>query len=459
MTQVTVLGAGCTGPLLALLLTRRGHDVTVYERRPDARQVAIPAGRSINLALASRGIRALEHAGLMDTLGAVMVPMSGRRLHVDAGPTRFIPYGQQPHERLWSVSRAALSAALVTAAERVGVRFRFEHACQGADFQRGVAQIQDLREGVSLEVPIAPLFAADGAGSALREAMTQAGLARERVAQLAHAYKELTIPPDAEGRPRLEPDALHIWPRGGFMLIALPNRDASFTATLFLDRDGRRDSFATLRSPEDARAFFEREFPDALARMPAFDAEFASHPIGSLATVYAEPWSPGPGTVLVGDAAHAIVPFHGQGMNCAFEDCLVLDGLLAADPDLSRAIAAFDATRRVDTDAIAHMALANYTEMRDTVREPRFVLQKDLSLALERRHPGRFVPRYSMVMFHPEIPYSVALERGAIQQRILDHATASAASLAEIDWDALDAEVLGQLGPLETMALPPPTRP
>jgi kynurenine 3-monooxygenase len=448
VTTLTVLGAGCTGPLLALLLARRGHAVTVYERRGDARRVPQPAGRSINLALAARGLRALERAGLMPALAPLLVPMAGRRLHVDAGPTTFLRYGQRHEERLWSVGRAPLSEALVNAAESAGVQFCFGHACRGADFVRGVAHIEDLASGRRLEVPLAGLIAADGAGSAMRTAMAAAGLVHEREEPLAHAYKELSIPPTEDGQPRLETDALHIWPRGGYMLIALPNADHSFTATLFLARDGDTDSFTALSSVAAARGFFEQRFPDALAQMPDFDAQFAANPVGQLGTVYATPWTAGPGTLLIGDAAHAIVPFHGQGLNCAFEDCSVLDGMLDEHPDLAPAFARFDATRRTDTDAIARMALENYVEMRDTVRDPRFALQKELALAIERRHPGRFIPRYSMVMFHPEIPYSVAERRGAVQQGILDSATEGRSSLTDIDWIQLDARILDALAPV-----------
>jgi len=445
---VVVLGGGCTGPLLGLLLARRGHAVELYERRADARRIALPAGRSINLALAARGIAALERAGLMAAVRPLLVPMRGRMVHEPGGPARFLPYGQRPHELLWAVSRADLNRVLVDAAEAAGVRFHFEHACRGADFARGQIEIEDLAAGLRFEVPLAPLLAADGSGSALRHAMVEAGLAHAREEMLAHRYKELTIPAGRGGRHQLPLEALHIWPRGGYMLIALPNVDGTFTATLFLPAEGGPASFAALATPAAGRRLFEREFADVLALVPDFEAQYAANPVGRMSTIYAAPWHADGRALLVGDAAHAIVPFHGQGMNCAFEDCRVLDDLLAATPEWPARFARFDALRREDTAAIARMAIENYTEMRDTVRDPAFALQKELSLELERRHPDRFIPRYSMVMFHAEIPYAEAERRGAIQARLLDAATRGCARLADVDLPRLEAALAAALAPI-----------
>ncbi len=448
---VTLLGGGCTGPLLGLLLARRGHRVRIYERRPDARRVALPAGRSINLALAARGIAALERAGLMSALRPLMVPMSGRCVHVGA-TTSFLAYGQHSEEKLWSVGRGALNRLLTSAAEDAGVEFCFEHACRDADFRRGEATIEDLTTGRHFDVPMQPLIAADGSGSALRQAMVNAGLTHASEEPLEHGYKELTIPAGPGGTYRLASDALHIWPRGGYMLIALPNADGTFTATLFLARNGEGASFASLDAVGAARALFGREFGDALALMPDFELEFAANPVGPLATIHAAPWHVGGQALLIGDAAHAIVPFHGQGLNCGFEDCIVLDELLADGCGWTEAFDRFDASRRPDAAAIARMALENYLEMRDTVRDPRFGLQKELSLALERRHPERFIPRYSMVMFHAEIPYAEAERRGAVQAALLDAATHGVDSLASIDWPRLDAAVEARLPRLASRA-------
>ena len=447
-SPVTVLGAGCTGPLLALLLARRGFAVRVFERRPDPRRGAPPAGRSINFALAARGAAALERAGLADRVRPLLTPMRGRLVHERGQAPRFLGYGQRPDELLWSVARADLNRLLIDAAEAAGVEFRFEHACRGADFENGRLALEDLARGRRFELPMAPLFAADGASSALRAAMVAAGLARAREDTLGHGYKEFSIAAGAGGRHRLAPDALHIWPRGGYMLIALPNADGTLTATLFLPTDGEPPCFASLATGSAARALFEREFPEVLALVPDLEAQFASNPVGRMSTVYAAPWHVGGQALLIGDAAHAIVPFHGQGMNCAFEDCRLLDGLLAAPPDWAGLFARFEAARREDTAAIARMALENYLEMRDTVREPRFALLKELSLELERLHPERFIPRYSMVMFHAEIPYAEAERRGRTQAEILAAATAGRAGLAEVDRAALAAAIDARLAPL-----------
>jgi len=445
---VVILGGGCTGPLLGLLLARRGQRVDLYERRADARRVALPAGRSINLALAARGLAALERAGLVEAVRPLLLPMRGRMVHDLGGEARFLPYGQRPHELLYAVARADLNRVLVDAAEAAGVRFHFEHACRDADFARGQVEIEDLAAGLRFELPLGPLLAADGSGSALRHAMVAAGLAQAREETLAHRYKELTIPAGRDGRHALALGALHIWPRGGYMLIALPNVGGTFTATLFLPAEGEPVSFASLASPAAARALFERDFADVLALLPDFEAQYAANPVGRMSTIYAAPWHSGGRALLIGDAAHAIVPFHGQGMNCAFEDCRVLDDLLGSAPDWPTRFARFDALRREDTAAIARMAIENYTEMRDTVRDPAFALQKQLSLELERRNPERFIPRYSMVMFHSEIPYAEAERRGAIQAELLAAATRGCTRLGEVDLPRLEAAVAERLAPI-----------
>ena len=446
-SPVTVIGAGCTGPLLALLLARRGYPVHVFERRADSRRGAPAEGRSINLALAARGTAALEQAGLGAAVRPLLTPMRGRAVHDLGLPPRFLPYGQRPAELLWSVARADLNRLLTDAAEAAGVEFRFEHACRGADFARGQLALEDLARGHRFELPMAPVIAADGAASALRASMVAAGLVSAREETLAHRYKEILVPAGAGGQQQLAPDALHIWPRGGYMLIALPNADATFTATLFLPAEGAAPSFASLASGEAVRALFEHEFPDMQELVPDLEAQFARNPQGRMSTVYAAPWHSGGQALLIGDAAHAIVPFHGQGMNCAFEDCRVLDEMLATAPDWASLFARFDAARREDAAAIARMALENYVEMRDTVREPRFALHKELSLELERRHPGRFIPRYSMVMFHPEIPYAEAERRGRTQAELLAAATAGRDRLADVDHGALAAEIAARLPP------------
>jgi kynurenine 3-monooxygenase len=327
-----------------------------------------------------------------------------------------------------------------------GVVVGFAQECLEADFAQRTLRMQDGQSGKVYRVPLDRVIAADGAGSPCRRSMAAAYSIAVQEDLLPHGYKELTVPADLSGNHQFDPHALHVWPRGGFMLIALPNTDGSFTVTLFLPLTGKT-SFASLDNPRSIRAFFEAHFADALELMPDLAEEFAAHPTGRMGTVYCDRWTADGRMVLLGDAAHAIVPFHGQGMNCAFEDCRVLDALLTTLP-WPEACQAFATQRRPDTDAIAKMALENYLEMRDTVREPRFHLQKSLSLELERRFPGRFIPRYSMVMFHHEIPYHVALERGAIQSGILDELTRGNDRLEQIDYSRAASLVAARLPPL-----------
>jgi kynurenine 3-monooxygenase len=416
---VNVVGAGLAGALLAVLLARRGFAVDVHERRADPRLAESDRGRSINLALASRGIAALERAGMMERIRPLLIPMRGRMIHSLPGETQLQPYGQRPEEVIYSVSRADLNRVLIEeAARHPRVRLRFRRTCLSAQPEAGALLFRDDSAGSECHVPIAPTFATDGAGSAIRSSLAGAGLVEVREERLDHDYKELTLPAAPGGRHALEPHALHVWPRGGFMLIALPNTDGSFTATLFLARSGA-DSFDSLSGPHQVRALFRTQFADAERLMPRLLEDFANHPQGQLGTIYTGPWRLGGQVLLLGDAAHAIVPFHGQGMNAAFEDCLVLDDLLDRHDSWDALFAEFERARLPDTAAIAQMALENYIEMRDTVRDPTYLRRKALAMELERRFPERFIPRYSMVMFHPEIAYAEALRRGAVQAAIL----------------------------------------
>jgi kynurenine 3-monooxygenase len=416
--SVNIVGAGLAGALLALLLARRGLTVTLYERRPDPRQATPERGRSINLALAARGMRALEQAGVMERVRPLLIPMRGRMVHEPGGAATLQSYGQREHEVIWSVGRADLNRVLIEEAARHGaVSVRFNQQCRGAHVRDDRLQLRDLAARNEYHVALAPTIATDGAGSAVRASLAAAGLTRVREEWLDHDYKELTIPPAAAGG--LERHALHIWPRGGFMLIALPNTDGSFTATLFLARTGPV-SFAALATPPAVLGFFRREFADLLALLPDLPAQFAAHPQGQLGTVHAAPWHAGGQVLLLGDAAHAIVPFHGQGMNAAFEDCSELDAVLDRIGDWPGRFAEFERLRRPNTAAIAQMALENYVEMRDAVLDSGFVRRKAIAMQLERRFPDRFIPRYSMVMFHPEIPYGEALRRGALQAQLLE---------------------------------------
>jgi kynurenine 3-monooxygenase len=438
---INIVGAGLAGTLLAVLLARRGLAVHLYERRADPRRASADTGRSINLALAARGIAALERADLMGGVRPLMIAMRGRLVHEPGGASMLRPYGQREHEVIYSIGRAALNRALLDALARYpAAAVHFEHSCAGIRLDEGLLELRDRTAARTYSVPLGTTIAADGAGSTVRTSLVEAGVLSVHEESLDHDYKELTIPP-IEGRFALEPHALHVWPRRGFMLIALPNTDASFTATLFLPREGPV-SFAALAAQPDPQPFFAREFADATALMPDLRREFREHPQGRLGTVHAHPWHTRAGVLLLGDAAHGIVPFHGQGMNAAFEDCRVLDELLDRGDDWPSVFAEFEAARRPNAEAIARMALENYAEMREHVLDERFQRQRSLALELERRFPDRFIPRYSMVMFHPEISYAEALRRGQVQQEILDALDARTPPGAGFDPDLARALVM-----------------
>jgi kynurenine 3-monooxygenase len=445
--DVSIVGAGLAGTLLAILLARRGHRITLYERLPDMRRETIPAGRSINLALAERGIAALEAADVLQSVLPLLIPMQGRLLHAPDGALTFVPYGQREHEVILSVSRPGLNRLLLDAAEAAGVMLRFRQSAVDIGFDRGYVLMRDEATELSCELPLQRIIAADGAGSPLRRALAALPGVDGSETLLEHDYKELSLPADAFGTHRLHKNALHIWPRGGFMLIALPNLDGSFTLTLFLARRGP-ESFESLRDTASVEAFFAQHFPDVTALIPDLAQQFFAHPTGVMGTVRCSRWAMEDRLLLIGDAAHAMTPFHGQGMNCAFEDCRELDELLHRHDDWSEAFAEFERTRQPNTHAIATMALENYQEMRDTVRHPKFQLQKSLSLELEKRFPDRFVPRYSMVMFHDDIPYAVAYQRGAIQNAILDELTHHATALDQVDYACAAALIEAQLAPI-----------
>jgi kynurenine 3-monooxygenase len=401
---VNVIGAGLAGSLLAILLARRGFKVTVYERRPDPRRANADSGRSINLALAARGIRGLQLAGVLDTVMRFAIPMVGRMVHEHDGKAELQKYGVRPEEVIYSVGRAELNRVLVEAASSYAdVELRFGQLCLGFVPNKDILEFRDEITGRVYEAAAQPSIATDGAGSAVRDALLAREVSQVREEPLDHDYKELTIPP-IDGKPALEVNALHIWPRGGFMLIALPNPDATFTATLFLARSGE-NSFERLRTSADVEVFFQREFPSARALMPDLTREFFEHPQGSLGTVYTRGWHLEGRVLLLGDAAHAIVPFHGQGMNCAFEDCAELMRLMDDHHGWAGLFAAFEHERRPNTDAIARMALENYGEMRSTVLDPEYRKRKKAEDERAMRDAG-FISRYAKVMFHPEIPYS-----------------------------------------------------
>jgi len=463
MTERMVLsGAGLAGALLAVFLARRGIPVTIYERRPDMRRQRVSAGRSINLALAARGIVALERAGLFAQLEPILVAMPGRMIHDPQGGTLYQQYSRHAHEFNWSASRAVLNMALMDAAEATGlVEILFEQRVDGYDYERGMLTVHDSQHNAERLVPAPVLIATDGAGSPVRTAMVERFGVACREEPLGHAYKELCIPPDAAGGFRMAKDALHIWPRGGHMLIALPNPDGSFTVTLFLPHAAAPDapSFASLTTPAKLAAFFAAEFPDAVPLLPDLDYDFFNNPTGQLATLRCARWAVAGQTLLLGDAAHAVVPFHGQGMNCAFEDVVALDSELGRQPDprapdWAAVFAAVERERKPNADAIADMAIENYLEMRDLVRDPRFHLTKQLEFLLEGRFPERFVPRYSMVMFHPEIPYAEAQRRGRVQAELLAELLRGRDAVEAVDLEVAARLVSARLPPLPGAAAP-----
>ncbi|HOV95891.1 MAG TPA: NAD(P)/FAD-dependent oxidoreductase [Thermomonas sp.] len=443
--QLSIIGGGLAGALLAILLTQRGWSVDVFERRGDPRIGGYAGGRSINLALAERGLHALRQAGADVDVLKQAVMMRGRFVHPLHGTPSLQRYGRDDSEVIYSISRGELNIVLLDIAESHGARLHFDHALERADFADHTAYFR--HHDAEITHAFRALIGADGAGSTLRAQIAKVQPLGERSEGLGHGYKELEIPPSLAGDFRIEPNALHIWPRGHYMCIALPNDERTFTVTLFMPREGSYPSFAQVQTGADAQALFARDFPDALVLIPQLQHDYDANPVGTLATLYLDRWHLGGQAVLLGDAAHAMVPFHGQGMNCAFEDCVALAEQLASTPELAQAFAAFEEQRKPNAEAIQQMALENYIEMRDKVDDAAFLLQRQLELALQERHPGRFVPHYSMVTFM-RIPYAVALQRSDLQRELLVEATHGLTTLDGVDWPALDAAVLAKLSPL-----------
>jgi kynurenine 3-monooxygenase len=449
--HLTIIGAGLAGALLATLMAQRGWKVDVYEKRGDPRLKGYQGGRSINLALAERGLHALRLAGGDDDVMAHAVMMRGRMVHFADGHTDLQRYGRDDNEVIWSVHRGELNVALLDLATKAGANLQFNRGLASVDFDARIARFNDDSDGSKHEVAFESLVGADGAGSALRAAMAREVEIGERTDFLGHSYKELEIPPAPDGGFSLEANALHIWPRGRYMCIALPNDERTFTVTLFLPNDSVANpddpSFANVRNGTEARALFERDFADALPLIPNLEHDFEHNPAGLLATLYLDRWHHDDRAVLIGDAAHAMVPFHGQGMNCAFEDCIALAAHLDATGDRGAAFAAFQAERLPNTRAIQAMALENYLEMRDRVDNDDYLLQRALEMRLAARHPDRFVPRYAMVTFR-RMPYAVAFERGQQQRALLVELTQGHTTLDTLDWDKIDTTIRERLAPL-----------
>lgn len=432
---ILLLGAGLAGSLMTLYLARRGFKVDVYERRPDMRNANIDNGRSINLAISVRGLQAMKEVGLEDEIREICIPMYGRVIHDLDGETNFQPYSKDGKKAINSISRGELNRKLMEAADTYeGVRLNFERRCEEVDMATGLVHLRNEATGDTMQVTGQTVIAADGAFSGARLSMQKTPRFNYSQDYLSHSYKELTFPPSADGGWLIEKNALHIWPRGHFMLIALPNMDGSFTVTLFYPHEGP-ESFASLDSPEKVRSFFEKEFPDAVALMPDLETEYFENPVGSLMTVKCSPWSYKDRCVLVGDSAHAVVPFYGQGMNAAFEDCTVLNACLdQAGDDWASIFNSYDAQRIANGHAIADLALDNYIEMRDRVGDEEWVFKKKIEHILEREFPGKYISRYEMVSFTRE-PYAEAQRRGHINNEILAELAKGLSEPEDVDLD------------------------
>jgi len=446
--SITLIGAGLNGPLLALGLVKRGFKVQILERRPDLRRTHMSAGRSINLALSTRGIHALTQAGLWNTMQNITIPMKGRMMHSMASELTFQPYGKDESEVINSISRAELNISLMNAAEERGVKISFQQRCTATNFKTGTIEVRDERTGVVRRLEAGIVIGCDGSASAIRHEMLKLSRFNFLQEYLDYGYKELTIRAGPDGKHLLETNALHIWPRGNYMLIGLPNVDGTFACILFLPFEGA-DSFERLSTPSDVEHFFQTRFPDVVALMPNLSENFFANPTGAMVTIKCSPWHVHDRALLLGDAAHAIVPFFGQGINCGFEDCTVLLDLLdRRDADWERVFREFEQSRKANTDAIADLAVENFVEMRDRVADPRFLFRKKVELALEAKYPQLFVPKYAMVTFH-RIPYATALRRGKVQDEMLTELCDGIEGMEDLDWNKADRLVHSVLTPLE----------
>lgn len=434
--HISVVGAGLVGSLLAIYLCKRGYRVSVYERRPDMRQQLFEGGRSINLALSNRGLRALEEIGAADKVRQIAIPMHGRVMHAIDKTLTSQPYGKND-EYINSISRSSLNMLLMEIAEKNGAEFHFNHRISHIDFEK--SSIACETTGKSITIFFDAIIGADGAFSAVRHDMQFTDRYNFSQVYIEHGYKEFQIPARKGNQFMMEANALHIWPRESFMLIALPNPGGSFTCTLFFPFDGEL-SFKSLDSDKKVLNFFEQYFPDAFALMPDLLEDFRTNPTSSLVTIKCYPWVRNK-TLLVGDAAHAIVPFYGQGMNAGFEDCRMLNLLLGQYGDSwEQAIAAFQEQRKPDTDAIAELALDNFIEMRDLVADNEFLLRKKIEAKVHSLYPEHWIPLYSMVTFHSDIRYSEAQRIGAKQKAIMDKVMKT--QDIESTWEHLDFEQL-----------------
>lgn len=418
-TKFTLIGSGLAGGLLAAFLGRHGYEIELFERRSDPREGNLVGGRSINLALSTRGIHALEQLGLADKVLQNAIPMRGRMIHERSGGLHFSPYDRDPNKCINSIGRDVLNTVVIEAAQRYpNVCVQFDHRCTEVDLDAPSARLVQTQTNEIIEARSDAVIGVDGAFSAVRGSMQRLNRFEYSQSYLAHGYKELTIPPANNGSWQMEKHALHIWPRRSFMMIALPNPDGSFTCTLFWEFDGPR-SFATTKTDDEVRRFFDEEFSDAVPLMPALLEDFQTNPTGALVTIRCAPWSYEDKVALLGDASHAVVPFYGQGMNAAFEDCVVFEECLTQFPnERKRAFAEYFVRRKENADALADLAVHNFIEMRDKTASRTFRAKKKLDHLLEGWLPGIYLPLYSMVSF-TRIPYAEAARRARRQDRIV----------------------------------------
>lgn len=429
--KVVIVGAGLVGALWAIFLARRGYEISVYERRGDMRTADFIGGRSINLAMSTRGWRAMEKVGLEAAIKAVSIPMQGRIMHSMEGELTTQAYGLEG-QAIYSVPRAGLNIQLINIADSFSnVNFHFNQKCTGVDLQSNTLVFEDQLNKTTSKLKSDLIFGTDGAFSAVRSALQRTNRFNYSQHYLNHGYKELTIPANEDGTHRLDVNALHIWPRGDFMMIALPNTDGSFTCTLFLAFEGKF-AFEHLNTDEAIRDFFQTYFADAIVHMPNLLADFHRNPTSSLVTIRCNPWRYKNQLLLLGDASHAIVPFYGQGMNSGLEDCTLLDELVEHySDDWDKIIPHFNNTRIPDAEAIADLALRNFVEMRDSVGDPKFLLRKKIEKYLQKEYPNDFIPVYSMVTFG-STPYHIAFNELAAQDALFDKILAL--DNIEADW-------------------------
>ena len=437
--KVILVGAGLVGSLLSIYLQNRGNQVTLIEKRPDMRLAGNIGGRSINLALSNRGWKALQETGVADEVKKLAIPMKGRMMHGLEGGLTFQPYGKEG-QAIYSVSRGGLNQLLLYEAEKSGVQIYFDEDCENVDFEETLIVTKNKKANAGQNFEGDVIIGADGAFSAVREALMKSGRFNYSQSYIDHGYKELSIPPTAEKDFAMDPNALHIWPRGQFMLIALPNADRSFTCTLFLPFDGE-NSFSSLKSEDSITGFFKTTFPDALPLMPTLLEDYAQNPTSSLVTVKCYPWVKG-NTLILGDASHAIVPFYGQGMNSGFEDCFLLNQMIDTyNGNWTELLNGFQARRKPDTDAIADLAIQNFLEMRDKVADENFLLRKQIESKLNELYPEKWIPLYSMVTFS-DIGYANAMTVGKKQEAIMDEVMAR--ERIKDTWQQLDFEEIVQ---------------